>query len=135
MAGHFPAMTVAAPPPPVTADKARRAELRQQRRRSVFWTAVYLLGSLNLAMVLLVTIAGAVAFATIMESKFDTAVARYYIYHAAWFYFWLLLLALNLAAAALTPLAVGAQAPRLRRHPRRHHPAAGRRGYRPCLGL
>src|SRR5271156_2356556 len=64
--------------------------------------AIHLLGSLNLAVVLIITIAGAIAFATIMESKFDTAVARYYIYNAAWFSVWLLALALNLLCAAFT---------------------------------
>ncbi len=63
---------------------------------------VHLLGSLNLAVILLITIAGAIAFATVMESKFDSAVARYYIYNAAWFNVWLLALALNLLCAALT---------------------------------
>jgi hypothetical protein len=50
----------------------------------------------------LITIAAAIAFATVMESKFDSAVARYYIYDAAWFNVWLLALALNLLCAALT---------------------------------
>ncbi len=95
-------------PPPMTAhpkpspEALRRAEIRQQRKSSTFWTAVYLLGSLNLAVILLITIAGAIAFATIMESKFDSKVAGYYIYNAAWFNFWLMGLALNLLCAALT---------------------------------
>ena len=88
--------------PKPSAEALRRAEIRQRRKTSTWWTAVHLLGSLNLAVVLLITIAGAIAFATIMESKFDSKVAAYYIYNAAWFNFWLLGLGLNLLCAALT---------------------------------
>jgi hypothetical protein len=89
-------------PPKPSAEALRRAEIRQRRKTSVTWTAIHLLGSLNLAVFLLITIAGAIAFATVMESKFDTPVAAYYIYNAVWFDFWLLGLALNLLCAALT---------------------------------
>jgi hypothetical protein len=89
-------------PPKPSAEALRRAEIRQRRKGSVVWTAVHLLGSLNLAVFLLITIAGAIAFATVMESKFDTAVAAYYIYDAVWFDFWLMALALNLLCAAFT---------------------------------
>jgi hypothetical protein len=89
-------------PPKPSPEALRRAEIRQRRKSSVIWTAIHLLGSLNLAVFLLVTIAGAIAFATFMESKFDTAVASYYIYGATWFDFWLVILALNLLCAALT---------------------------------
>ena len=89
-------------PPKPSAEALRRAEIRQRRKGSVAWTAVHILGSLNLAVFLLITIAGAIAFATIMESKFDTPVAAYYIYNAVWFDFWLVGLALNLLCAAFT---------------------------------
>jgi hypothetical protein len=89
------------PTAPIT-EAQRRAAIKHRRETSTFWTAIHLLGSLNLAVVLLITIAGAIAFATIMESKFDSAVARYYIYNAAWFNVWLLGLALNLLCAAFT---------------------------------
>ena len=89
-------------PPKPSPEALRRAEIRQRRKSSVVWTAIHLLGSLNLAVFLLITIAGAIAFATIMESKFDTPVAAYYIYDAVWFDFWLMALALNLLCAALT---------------------------------
>jgi hypothetical protein len=88
--------------PKPSAEAQRRAVIRRRRETSVFWMAVHLLGSLNLAVLLLVILAGAIAFATVIESKFDTAVARYYIYDAAWFNFWLLALGLNLLCAALT---------------------------------
>jgi len=88
--------------PKPSADALRRAEIRQRRKTSTVWTAVYLLGSLNLAVTLLITIAGAIAFATVMESKFDSKVAAYYIYNAAWFNFWLMALGLNLLCAAFT---------------------------------
>ena len=88
--------------PKSNAEAQRRAEIKRRRKESVFWTMVHLLGSLNLAMVLLITIAGAIAFATVMESKFDSEVARYYIYNNLWFNIWLLTLGLNLFCAALT---------------------------------
>ena len=76
-----PAPMTANPKPSTEAE--RRAAIKHRRETSTFWMAIHLLGSLNLAVVLLMTIAGAIAFATIMESKFDSAVARYYIYNAA----------------------------------------------------
>lgn len=88
------------PKPPTEAQ--RRAGMKHRRETSTFWAAVHLMGSLNVAVFLLITIAGAIAFATVMESKFDSAVARYYIYNAEWFNLWLLVLALNLLCAALT---------------------------------
>jgi len=83
---------VTAQPKP-SAEAQRRAEIRRRREISTFWAAVHLLGSLNVAVFLLITIAGSIGFATVMESKFDSAVARYYIYDAAWFDLWLLVLA------------------------------------------
>jgi len=88
--------------PKPSAETLRRAEIRRRRKASIFWTAVHILGSLNLAVILLITIAGAIAFATVMESKFDTKVASYYIYNAVWFNFWLMALGLNLLCAAFT---------------------------------
>ena len=61
------------------AETQRRAAIKHRRETSTFWMAIHLLGSLNLAVILLITIAGAIGFATIMESKFDSKVAAYYI--------------------------------------------------------
>jgi hypothetical protein len=88
--------------PKPSSEAQRRAAIKHRRENSTFWMAIHLLGSLNLAVILLITIAGAIAFATVMESKFDSAVARYYIYDAAWFNVWLMALALNLFCAAFT---------------------------------
>src|ERR1700677_3023311 len=95
-------MTANPKPSAPSTEAQRRAAIKHRRETSTFWMAVHLLGSLNLAVILLITIAGAIAFATVMESKFDSAVARYYIYDAAWFNVWLLALALNLLCAAFT---------------------------------
>ena len=95
-------MTATPPAAKPATEAKRRAAIKRRRETSTFWMAVHLLGSLNLAVILLITIAGAIAFATVMESKFDSAVARYYIYNAAWFNVWLLALALNLLCAAFT---------------------------------
>jgi hypothetical protein len=83
-------------------EAARRAAIKHRRETSSLWMAVHLLGSLNVAVVLLATIAALIAFATIMESRFDTAVARYYIYDNPLFTLWLIVLALNLLCAAFT---------------------------------
>jgi hypothetical protein len=88
--------------PKPSAEAQRRAAIKHRRETSTFWMAIHLLGSLNLAVFLIITIAGAIAFATVMESKFDSEVARYYIYNAAWFNVWLMALALNLFCAAFT---------------------------------
>ncbi len=95
-------MTANPKPSALSPEAQRRAAIKHRRETSTFWMAVHLLGSLNLAVILLITIAGAIAFATVMESKFDSAVARYYIYNAAWFNVWLMALALNLLCAAFT---------------------------------
>src|SRR6202795_1553749 len=58
--------------------------------------------SLKLAVVLLaVLIAGAIV-GTLYESSFDAKVARTYVYGAPWFNAWLVLLAANLTASALS---------------------------------
>jgi hypothetical protein len=88
--------------PKPSPEAVRRAEIKRRRETSIFWAAVHILGSLNVAVILLATIAGLIAFATVMESRFDTAVARYYIYDNPLFMLWLLVLALNLLCAALT---------------------------------
>jgi len=88
-------------PKPAT-EAARRAAIKHRRETSTFWMAVHLLGSLNVAVVLLASIAAMIAFATFMESRFDTAVARYYIYDNPLFTLWLIVLALNLLCAAFT---------------------------------
>jgi hypothetical protein len=88
--------------PKPSAEAQRRAAIKHRRETSTFWMAIHLLGSLNVAVILLATIAGLIAFATIMESKFDSTVARYYIYDNPLFMLWLLVLALNLLCAAFT---------------------------------
>jgi hypothetical protein len=88
--------------PKPSAEAARRAAIKRRRETSTFWMAIHLLGSLNVAVFLLASIAALIAFATIMESRFDTAVARYYIYDNPLFMLWLIVLALNLLCAAFT---------------------------------
>ena len=58
--------------------------------------------SLQLAMVLLAVLIVAAIAGTIYESTFDAKVARAYIYGAAWFNLWLLLLVANLAGSAFS---------------------------------
>ena len=63
---------------------------------------MHLLGSLQLALLLLATIALACAVATVAESRFDTTVAHTWIYKAPWFMAWLTVLCINLFAVTLT---------------------------------
>ncbi len=70
----------------------------RQWARRVF----YFLASLRLAVILLAVLIVATAIGTIYESRFDAKVARAYIYEAPWFNAWLILLGVNLAAAAFS---------------------------------
>lgn len=58
--------------------------------------------SLRLAMLLLAVLIVATVAGTIYESKFDSRIAGAYIYRAAWFNIWLVLLSLNLLVSALS---------------------------------
>src|SRR5438046_1296964 len=58
--------------------------------------------SLKLAVVLLGVLIVAAIAGTIWESSFDAKVARAYVYGAPWFNAWLILLAANLTASALS---------------------------------
>lgn len=64
------------------------------------WEAVRLLGSLKIAVLLFLVLVVACAVGTLVESRFDARVARYYVYDAPWFLIWLVVLCVNLAAAA-----------------------------------
>jgi hypothetical protein len=82
---------------------AERKRLVEERKaRSPLWRLIHWLGSLQLALVLLATIAIACAAATIAESEFSSKVAQVYIYKAPWFILWLLVLCVNLFAVTLT---------------------------------
>ncbi|MEI8294294.1 MAG: cytochrome C biogenesis protein ResB [bacterium] len=57
---------------------------------------------MQLALILLATIAIACAAATVAESEFSTKIAQVYIYKAPWFLIWLAVLCINLFAVTLT---------------------------------
>jgi len=54
--------------------------------------------------VVIIGLAASLATATIIESKYDTATAQYYVYQARWFYALLTLLGLNILAVAISRL-------------------------------
>jgi hypothetical protein len=83
-------------------EETRREWIRTRQKESAIWFTIHALGSLRLAMLLLITIALACAVATICESNFNTRIAQAYVYKAPWFVFWLALLCINLLCAALT---------------------------------
>ncbi|QSR84271.1 cytochrome C biogenesis protein ResB [Methylacidimicrobium sp. B4] len=83
-------------------DQARQELIAERKRNSVLWRAIHLLGSLRIAVGLLLSLAAACAAATWIESRFDSSVAQYYVYRSPWFLGWLVLLCLNLFAVTLT---------------------------------
>jgi len=96
-------MSVQAPDKPAVSEAvARNRMIRERQKASVFWRIVHLLGSLQLALILLSTIAIAIAIATFYESSFSAKIAQAYIYKAPWFIFWLGILCINLFAVTLT---------------------------------
>lgn len=87
--------------PQLTAAEHQR--LVQERKAGSFvWQVIHALGSLHLAVILLLTIALACAVATFTESSFSTRIAQHYIYKAPWFIGWLAVLCLNLMCVTLT---------------------------------
>jgi len=82
--------------------QTRRMMIVERQKNSTLWQLIHLLGSLQLALILLATIAIACGVATFTESHFDTKVAHAMIYKAPWFLAWLGLLCLNLFAVTLT---------------------------------
>lgn len=88
--------------PVVSQAVIRNRMIRDRQKNSLYWKIVHVLGSLKLALVLLASIALAIAIATFYESSFSTKIAQAYIYKAPWFIFWLGILCINLFAVTLT---------------------------------
>jgi len=86
----------------VASAPARKQMISERQKRSAVWRVIHLLGSLQLALILLATIAIACAIATFAESNFNTKIAQTYIYKAPWFQLWLTVLCVNLFAVTLT---------------------------------
>ncbi len=82
--------------------KSRQALIKERQQNSLWWQIIHLLGSLQLALLLLATIALACAIATFAESHYDTQIAQTAIYKAPWFMAWLTVLCINLFAVTLT---------------------------------
>lgn len=83
-------------------EESRKRSATDRCARSLLWRSTYALGSLHLAILLLITITGVCAAATFLESGFSSRIARAYVYGSPWFNLWLLLLALNLTCSAAT---------------------------------
>ncbi len=83
-------------------DQARQELITERKRNSAPWRVIHALGSLPIAVGLLLSLAAACAAATLIESRFDSTVAQYYVYRSPWFLGWLVLLCLNLFAVTLT---------------------------------
>ena len=82
--------------------ESREEKIQSRRSHSPVWRAVHALGSIHLAMLLLITLTGVCATATFLESGFSARVARAYVYGSPWFNLWLVLLCLNLICSAAT---------------------------------
>ncbi len=95
-------------PTKISSARARRAAHAGQARRREQEAGVaaqprfQFFLSVKLAVVLLIVLIIASAVGTVYESSFDAKVARAYVYGAAWFNVWLLVLGLNLACAAFS---------------------------------
>ena len=86
----------------VASAPAHKQMIAERRKSSAAWRVTHWLGSLQLALILLATIAIACAIATFAESNFNTKIAQTYIYKAPWFQIWLAVLCVNLFAVTLT---------------------------------
>lgn len=89
---------------PPLSPTARRKMVQDRCRLSIGWRIIHALGSLQLALILLSSIAIACAIATFAESGFSAKIAQAYIYKAPWFVVWLGVLCVNLFAVTLTRL-------------------------------
>ncbi|MEI7721947.1 MAG: cytochrome C biogenesis protein ResB, partial [Verrucomicrobiota bacterium] len=83
-------------------NETRKQMVAARCARSPIWRGVHALGSLDLAMLLLITLTGVCAVATFLESGFSARIARAYVYGSPWFNLWLILLCLNLICSAAT---------------------------------
>ena len=63
-----------------------------------------ILVSLQLAVVVLILITVSLIAATVLESRFDTPTAQYFVYRSPWFFGLLLVLGINILAVALSRL-------------------------------
>src|SRR6516165_10170130 len=63
---------------------------------------VHWLGSLKLAVLLLLTLGAVIAVATVLEAEHGRAYAQWYVYHSRWFVVLLVLLGINIFSAALS---------------------------------
>jgi len=88
--------------PTESPEKERRKMIADRQKNSVVWRIIHRLGSLQLALSLMATIAIACAIATVAESEFSAKVAQTYIYKAPWFIVWLGVLCINLLSVTLT---------------------------------
>jgi len=96
-------MTVTEPPPshPVL---TRQQMITLRQKQSSAWWLIHRLASLNIALILLATIAVACAAATFAESGFNTKIAHAYIYRNPLFLVWLGALCINLFAVTISRL-------------------------------
>ena len=88
--------------PTVSAAVARNRMIRDRQKTSLFWKVVHILGSLQLALVLIGSIAAAIAVATFYESNFSAKIAQAYVYEHPLFICWLGILCINLFSVTLT---------------------------------
>lgn len=63
---------------------------------------IFLLGSLKAAVLILLSLAGALAIGTFIESYYDTPTASYWVYRAFWFRLFLFAFALNILCVTIT---------------------------------
>jgi hypothetical protein len=73
---------------------------RSETLRRLLGRALRVLGSLKLAVALLIVLAATIAVATVLEAKHGRAYSQWYVYHSGWFINLLALLGVNIFSAA-----------------------------------
>jgi hypothetical protein len=83
-------------------DEERLRWIRERPRRSLFWVVVHALGSLKMALALLLVLLVMSAYGALYESWYSNKLAQAHVYKAPWFLVWVVALAVNLVAVTLT---------------------------------
>ena len=83
-------------------DEERLRWIRERPHRSAFWAVVHALGSLKMALALLLVLLVMSAYGALYESWSSNKLAQAHVYKAPWFLVWVVALAVNLVAVTLT---------------------------------
>ncbi len=83
-------------------EQERLQWMQRRPRESLFWAIVHALGSLKMAVFLMLVLLVMSAFGAVYESWSNNRLAQAHVYKAPWFLVWIVALAVNLVAVTLT---------------------------------